>query len=218
MAKDSRSLTHSCGCLAAIVVLGLCALVGWRAWLTATYKSHMYTAVGEVPPRRVAIVFGAGVRNGRPTSALADRIEAAVALYHAGKVQKLLMTGDNRFLYYNEPAAMKAYAQELGVPVDAIVLDYAGRRTYDSCYRASAIFGITEAVLVTHGFHQARAAYLCDHLGVDPVGYAANNRHYRRLLRWQWEVRETIASAAAWWDIHVTRPTPVLGEPIPIGD
>lgn len=188
----------------------------WRNWLKSAYQTHIYTAIDDLPPHQVAIVFGAGVRNNRPSAALADRVEAAAALYHAGKVHKLLMTGDNRFVDYNEPQVMKEYAQKLNVPAEDIVLDYAGRRTYDSCYRARIIFGLEAAILVTQGFHQARAAYLCDNLGVEPVGFVAANRRYRRQLRLWWDLRETLASAAAWWDINIARPRPVLGEPIPI--
>ena len=167
------------------------------------------------PGRRTAAPGG---RHNRPSAALADRVEAAADLYHAGKVQKLLLTGDNRFVDYNEPGVMRAYALELGVPDEDIVLDYAGRRTYDSCYRARAIFQIKAAVLVTQGFHQARAAYLCDQLGVKPVGFVADKRYYLRRLRLWWEIRETLASAVAWWDINVAQPTPILGEVIPLGD
>jgi SanA protein len=202
--------------LAGLSLPGL--VLAWRFWLTVTYRASTFTTLADVPPHRVALVFGAGVRHNRPSAALADRVEAAADLYHAGKVQKLLLTGDNRFVDYNEPGVMRAYALELGVPDKDIVLDYAGRRTYDSCYRARAIFQIKAAVLVTQGFHQARAAYLCDQLGVKPVGFVADKRYYLRRLRLWWEIRETLASAVAWWDINVARPTPVLGEVIPLGD
>ena len=197
----------------------LCLLLaGWRIWLILSYRPQLYDSTDEVPPHQVAIVFGAGIRNNRPSPALADRVAAAAALYHAGKVQKLLMSGDNRFIYYNEPEVMKVYAQELNVPAEDIVLDYAGRRTYDTCYRARAIFEIKAAILVTQGFHLVRAAYLCEQFGVKPVGLVADRpRYFRRLPLW-WEVRETVASAVAWWDVNIARPTPVLGEVIPIGE
>lgn len=191
-------------------------LMGWRVWLNFSYRASTYTIATEVPTQNIAIVFGAGIRQDRPSAVLADRVEAAAALYHAGKVQKLLMTGDNRFLDYNEPAVMQDYAEELNVPVEDIVLDYAGRRTYDSCYRAKAIFEVDQAVLVTQAFHQARAAYLCDQLGIKSVGLVADRRAYARSLRLWWEIRETLASAAAWWDVNIARPTPVLGEKLPI--
>ncbi len=108
----------------------------------------------NIPARDVAIVYGAEVkRDGTPSVVLRDRVETAVALYKAGRVKKLLMSGDNRFVDYNEPEAMRQYALSLGMPDSDIVLDYAGRRTYDTCYRAKEIFGINSAILVTQGFH-----------------------------------------------------------------
>ena len=111
--------------------------------------------------RPVVIVFGAGLRrDGTPTTVLRDRVETAAELYRQGKVEKLLMSGDNRFVDYNEPEAMRQYALQLGIPDEDIVLDYAGRRTYDTCYRAGAIFGVKKVILVTQLFHLPRAIYL----------------------------------------------------------
>ncbi len=130
----------------------------------------------SAPTEGVAIVFGAGLtRGGYPTAVLRDRVETAAQLYFAGKVQKLLMSGDNRSDNYNEPGAMREYALSLGVPSDAIVLDYAGRRTYDTCYRAKAIFGLKSALLVTQQFHLPRALFLCNALGIQAAGVEANN-------------------------------------------
>lgn len=210
--RATRLLKHGLGCslLAGLVFGG--ALVGWRLWLHLNYRASIYHSPDEVPPRPVAIVFGAALApDGRPSVALADRVESAAALYHAGKVRKLLMSGDNRSPDYNEPAAMRAYAQSLNVPAADILIDPGGQRTYDSCYRARAVFGIDEAVLVTQAFHQARAAYLCNRLGVRSVGLAANNRRFTIGLRLWWEVRETMASAAAWFDVHLLRPAPLMG-------
>jgi SanA protein len=130
-------------------------------------------------------------------------------------VEKLLCSGDNRRVDYNEPAAMKTYALRLGVPEEDIVLDYAGRRTYDSCYRARAIFGVERAVVVTQRFHTARSLYTCEALGLDVVAVTANRRVYaaRQVI---WKTREYLALVLAWWDVNVGRPTPVLGEPEPI--
>jgi SanA protein len=198
-------------------VLVLVAAFGLRAWVNTVYGSRIYTRPGDLPVRRVAIVFGAAVRSNRPTPVLADRVEAAVELYQAGRAQKLIMTGDNRFVDYNEPDAMIAYAVELGVPEGDLVADYAGRRTYDSCYRARDIFGVTQAVLVTQGFHLNRALFICDRLGLDVVGYAADRRTYPG-SQWVWRLREVPALALAWWDTTIRRPVPVLGEPILIFD
>lgn len=193
----------------------LVAPLGLRAWVGQRYEGAIHRAVDAVPARPVAIVFGAGYRpGGRLSDALADRMDAAIDLYRAGRVNKLLLTGDNRVAEYNEPAAMAAYARGRGVPEEDLVLDYAGRRTYDSCYRAGAIFGVEEAILVTQAFHLPRALYTCDRLGIDAVGLTADRHRY---LRSPWyEVRELAALTRAWLDLNVVQPTPVLGDPIPV--
>jgi vancomycin permeability regulator SanA len=179
-------------------------------------RTRVYT-VESVPVHRVAIVFGAGLwRNGSPTPVLYDRVATAAELYFSGRVEKLLMSGDNRVVEYNEPWAMRTAAIELGVPEEDIVLDYAGRRTYDTCYRASAIFGLDEAILVTQAFHLPRALYLCNQLGLPSVGVEADQRVYRKSSMTIWTIRETIATLAALWDVHVAHPVPVLGEFEPI--
>jgi hypothetical protein len=103
------------------------------------------------------------------TPAVYDRVATAVDLYKAGKVKKLLMTGDNRFVNYNGPEAMRKLAAQLGVPGQDIVLDYAGRRTYDSCYRAKEIFGVKQVVVVTQRFPLDRSLFLRDAMGVASV-------------------------------------------------
>jgi SanA protein len=143
-------------------------------------------------------------------------VATAAQLYFSGKVEKLLMSGDNRFVYYNEPRAMGEYARQLGVPEQAIVLDYAGRRTYDTCYRARTIFGVQEALLVTQNFHLPRALYLCRILGIQTVGVSADRRTYRRSSLFTWHLRELPATITALWEVHVTRPLPVLGKSEPI--
>ena len=199
-----------------LVILGLLVLFVPRL-VTGLYARSRTYSCGEVPARRVAIVFGAGLwRNGSPTPVLEDRVTTAANLYFAGKVEKLLLSGDNRFVEYNEPWAMRDLALSLGVPEDALVLDYAGRRTYDTCYRAKAIFGVTEAILVTQEFHLPRALYTCNRLGVSSVGVEADSRIYRKSSVLYWNVRELVATAAAVWDVNISHPVPVLGDPLPI--
>jgi len=171
----------------------------------------------DVPPRRVAIVFGAGLwRDGTPTPVLRDRVETAANLYFDGKVEKLLMSGDNRFVDYNEPEAMRQHALSLGVPDKNIVLDYAGRRTYDTCYRARDIFRVDSAILVTQGFHLPRALFLCNMLGVEGIGVPADIQYYRKISRTVWSFREVLATLDAINDIFYKKPLPVLGDPEPI--
>ncbi len=195
----------------ALLLLGIPRLV------TGLYARGRVYPVAEVPARPVAIVFGAGLRrNGTATTVLRDRVSVAAQLYFAGKVQKLLMSGDNRFLDYNEPGAMREVALSLGVPEAAIVLDYAGRRTYDTCYRAKAIFGVSKAILVTQSFHLPRAIYECNHLGVAAVGVPADLSRYSRVSMLYWNARELFASLAALWDVYIAHPIPVLGDKEPI--
>lgn len=193
-----------------LLVLALPRMVtGLYAW------SRTYDVTG-IPPGRVAVVFGAGLlRDGSPTAVLRDRVQQAVNLYFAKKVEKLLMSGDNRFDNYNEPEAMHQYALGLGVPEEDIVLDYAGRSTYDTCYRAKTIFGLKHAVLVTQKFHLPRAIFLCNMLGLDATGVESDMRPYLRSSLFWWNARELLATIQAFSDL-IWRPEPILGDPEPI--
>lgn len=195
----------------------LIGMIGWRLWLVARYSSGIHTSVETVPPQHLAIVLGAGVRGERPTAVLAKRIEAAARLYQAGRVAKILMSGDGGDAFYDEPAAMRSYAIQLGVPAEDILLDNDGRRTYDSCYRARSVFDVEEAVIVTQPFHLPRSLYLCETMGIRATGLAADESRFSLRLRLIWEARETVASAAAWWDTHIGQPVPTSGEIRPIG-
>lgn len=185
--------------------------------ITFVHGTQRTFTIAEVPEHGVAIVFGAGLwRDGSPTPVLRDRVTTAAELYFSGKVSKLLMSGDNSTETYDEPGAMREFAIQLGVPESAIVLDYAGRRTYDTCYRARDIFGIREAILVTQNFHLPRALYTCSALGIDAVGVPSDLRDYRNRSLVYWNLREIPATLVAMLDVHITQPTPILGEPEPI--
>lgn len=206
-------------CLVLVLVvfaaLGVVAPLVLREWVVRQYREEIHARVDDVPAMPVAIVFGAGYwPSGRLSNALADRMDGAIELYQAGKVNKLLLTGDNRFVDYNEPGAMAEYALDQGVPRDDLVLDYAGRRTYDSCYRAGAIFGVERAVLLTQAFHLPRALYTCDRMGLEVVGLMADRQRY---VRSPWyRFREVPALVRAWLDLNLVKPLPVLGDPIPV--
>lgn len=185
--------------------------------VTYIYSQPRIMQPENVPHKKVAIVFGAGLlRDGSPTTVLRDRVMTAVRLYQEGNVEKLLMSGDNSSIYYNEPASMRRYAMSLGIPDEAIVLDYAGRRTYDTCYRAHKIFGLEEVVLVTQKFHLPRAIYTCNKLGLPAIGVPADQREYRQRSTMFWNLREIPATLVALWEIHYSKPEPILGDPEPI--
>jgi len=198
------------------VLLGLATIILPRL-ITALYAIPRTYSLETVPSTPVAIVFGAGLwRDGSPTTILRDRIATASELFFSRKVQKILMSGDNSYLDYNEPGAMREYALSLGVPEAAIVLDYAGRRTYDTCYRARAIFEIQEAILVTQNFHLPRALYTCNALGLKAIGVASDQRAYRLGSLLYWNLRELPATLTALLDVHLLHPVPILGQPEPI--
>lgn len=210
-----RRLAQTFLALVGIGLVGVLVVLALHGWVVVRYRSQIYTEIVQTPPRPVAIVFGAGYwPDGRLSDALTDRLETAIELYQAGKVNKLLLTGDNRFAHYNEPAVMARYAQARGIPSEDLVLDYAGRRTYDSCYRAKAIFGVERAILVTQRFHLPRALFLCDRIGLDSIGIVAD-RHRYIYARW-YRLREILALVRAWLDVSLLHPVPVLGDPIPV--
>ena len=185
--------------------------------ITFIYSWNRIYPVDQAPSERVAIIFGAGLRrDGTPTAVLRDRVETGVRLYFDGKVEKLLMSGDNSQVEYNEPESMRQYAIAMGVPEQDIVLDYAGRRTYDTCYRAKSIFKLGSVILVTQKFHLPRALFLCNALGLKATGVEASNNNYLKRSLFFWNIREQFATFTAFINVYVDKPTPILGQPEPI--
>jgi vancomycin permeability regulator SanA len=181
-----------------------------------TYSNGIYYSINTVPTTTIALVFGAGVKkDGTPSDALRDRVLTGVDLYKAGKVKKLVMTGDNGSNRYNEVVPMKKVATDAGVPAEDIILDYAGFRTYDSCYRARDIFGITSTIAVSQEFHLSRILYMCNTFGIKTVGMVADRHVYREILLM--EGREFLARFKAWIQVEITHPLPkYLGKKEPI--
>lgn len=167
--------------------------------------------INNVPNMPVAIVLGAGIG----TPILIDRVATAVSLYKNGKICKILMTGDNGHIDYDEPNAMKSMAIAAGVPKDDIVCDYAGFRTYDSLYRARDIFDVRKAVLVTQRFHLPRAIFIAKHLGLSVVGMDAALRSYG-FEQYIYELREILACEYAWLDVITQRKPKFLGKKEPL--
>ena len=201
---------------AILIITGLILTITSRLAVFLITKSRIVD-LDDAIPAPVAVVFGAGLRrDGTPTPVLMDRVKTGANLYFNGKVSKLLMSGDNRFVDYNEPEAMGKYAIELGIPEEDIILDYAGRRTYDTCYRAKEIFGLDHVILVTQKYHLPRAIYSCQKMGITSTGTPADLLQYSTKSQIYWNTREILATIVAFIEIHITQPTPVLGDPEPI--
>ncbi len=203
--------------LAVFALVGMAGAILPAVWVSSTNQDRIYEDPGEVPAMPVAIVFGAGLQpDGSPSPMLADRIDAAVELYKAGKVNRILMSGDNSRPTYSEVASMQRRAVSEGVPESLIDLDDSGFRTYDSCYRAATIFGISRAVLVTQRYHLPRALFLARSFGINAVGLAAGRADYNNQL--YFDLRELAAQSVAWYEVNVTHPAPRdLGTPVNLG-
>ncbi len=158
----------------------------------------------------VALVFGAGLNgSGRPSDVLSDRLITAADLYFAGRVDKILVSGDNSREEYDEPTAMRDFLVTWGVPEEDIALDFAGRRTYDTCYRAKNIWNVESALLVTQDFHLPRALFLCNQFGIESAGVSASRQPYVRES--YFAKREKLAVYKAILDVYVLHPKPLGG-------
>jgi len=189
------------------MILG--AVLAAIAFVTLTNRSVIDSAQGRVfpnldavPPARVGLVLGTAPEyNGAKNLFFEHRMDAAAALYKAGKVSKLLVSGDNHVATYDEPSAMRDALVARGVPASDIGLDYAGFRTLDSIVRAKKVFGVDRCVIVTDGFHLPRALYIASNEGVDAVGFPSVPVP-ARLSPWTY-VREVGSRSLVWLDLHV---------------
>lgn len=194
-----------------VVVLGVPRVTTWL--LARGDVAHRPSDVPRLrgDAHRAAIVLGAGIVGGRPSHLLDDRIRAAVRLLDAGRVDVLVVSGDNSTEDYDEPTAMRTRAIELGASADQVAPDFAGRRTWDTCVRAREVFGIRDAVVVTSSFHVDRAVATCRAAGIDTRGYSVSDAGFPERDRAMWRLRETAATGRALADAWVLRPEPAVG-------
>jgi len=190
---------------------GLVVVGASVAYVRAAARGHVFD-LDDVPEAPVALVLGAAVfPDGRPSPFLAARLDLARRLYAAGKAEVLLVSGDNLAPEYDEPAAMRRYLVNAGVPSAAIVTDHAGFDTYDSCFRAARVFGVHRLIVVTQAYHLPRAVGTARRLGLDASGVGDESvRQFRRAWR-RGTVRDQVACVKTVLDL-VTHRTPVLGQ------
>jgi vancomycin permeability regulator SanA len=194
----------------AVQTVMLCCVL---ALLPATWlrlaTGEVTSDAARVPSAPVALVFGAGLWNGEPSPYLAHRLDTAVELYKSGKVRAVLVSGDNSREEYDEPDAMRRYLSERGVPARRIATDYAGFDTWDSCTRATRIFGVQHALLVSQDFHIRRAIALCRAAGIRAQGVAVPEP--RDVTWYAGSVREMPGAAKAAFDAALTPDPHFLG-------
>ncbi|WP_301196513.1 ElyC/SanA/YdcF family protein [Muribaculum intestinale] len=182
-------------------------------------EGKIYTSVDSVPHNKVALLLGTNPLNkwGRPNSYFTNRIKTASELYHAGKVDYIIASGDNHTKDYDEPTAMRDSLMAHGVPEERIILDFAGFRTLDSVVRAKEVFGCDSLIIISQADHNARALYLAEANGIEAVAVSAPLRA-GRWVRTRLAIREWLARDKMMLDIWFGKQPHFLGERIEIPD
>jgi vancomycin permeability regulator SanA len=186
-------------------------VAGSVGYVRLAAAGHLYSE-DAVPAAPVALVLGAMVfPDGTPSPFLAARLDLAHRLYAAGKVRVVVVSGDNMAEEYNEPEAMRTYLINAGMPAEAVIADYAGFDTYDSCVRALRIFGVKKLIVVTQSYHLPRAVASCRALGIEATGVGDDS--VRHGVAWKrGAIRDQLACAKTVIDL-ITGRDPVLGPP-----
>lgn len=171
-------------------------------------RGRVFSDANKVPETRVGLVFGTTdkVVGGRENLYFRYRIDAATRLWKAGKIKTLIVSGDNRELFYNEPEKMRQALVVRGIPADRIVCDYAGLRTLDSVVRAKEVFGVESVVFISQRFQNERAIYLAKAHGIEAWGFDARDVVSHGGMKTK--LREVGARVKMWLDVHIlhTRP------------
>ena len=177
-------------------------------------RGRLYDDVQALPHEHAALLLGTSsrLRGGSPNPFFEYRMDAAAELFRAGKVDCILVSGDNHHASYNEPMAMRKALLDRSIPDSLIFLDYAGFRTLDSVVRACEVFGQTSYIVVSQRFHNERAVYLAMRHGIDAVGFNARDVRAPAALRVR--AREWLARVSACWDVLTGRGPHFLGEKI----
>lgn len=195
----------------------LLLVFGCEWWIAKTAEGRCFQEVEAVPEAPVAVVLGTAARvaDGRANLFFLPRMEAAAALFKAGRVKALIVSGDNGTQNYDEPTEMKRVLVQLGVPETKIVCDYAGFRTLDSVVRAKEVFGQQRVIFVSQRFHNARAIYLAKALGIEAWGLNATDVPVK--LSVKTFLREKLACVKAMLDVNVLGTQPkFLGKKVAV--
>ncbi len=186
-----------------IVMLSIDILVSDSA------KDAIYKDIKKIPKRKVALVLGTAkyVKRGKINYFYKYRIDAAAKLYKAGKAKVILVSGDNRTKYYNEPLRMRNDLIKLGIPKNRIYMDFAGFRTLDSIMRANKVFELKNFIIVSQKFHLERAIFIAKKHHINAIGFVAKD--IPGTVAWaRMRIREYLARVKAFLDIYVLHTTP----------
>jgi SanA protein len=198
----------------ALLLIGI-ALITYANMLPVwASRGRLFDDTATLPAAKVGLVFGTTDNyKGRENRYFRYRIDAAVKVWDAGKVETLIVSGDNRSKYYNEPEKMKAALIAEGVPGNRIVCDYAGLRTFDSVVRAKKIFGADTILVISQRFQNERAIYLAQAHGMEAYGFNAEDVELR--AGFKTKIREIGARVKMWLDVNYLDTKPAyLGEKV----
>jgi SanA protein len=204
-------------CLVLVITIAIITALA-NTWVWYTTQSAIFTPSQIATKQQVGIVLGAKVyADGRLSGMTQDRCDTAINLYQQGKIEKILISGDHGQAEYDEVNTMKDYLLSHNIPAEHIFLDHAGFDTYDSIYRAKAIFQAESAIIITQQFHLPRAVFIAQQLGLPAIGAVADIKDYGHMERVI--IREKIAVMKAWFNILLQAKPTYLGDVIPlIGD
>lgn len=188
-------------------------VVACNIWIVKSTEANVYSDLDMLPDHRMALVLGTSYRSvgGGPNPFFQKRIEMAATLYAMGKIDHLILSGDNRTRYYNEPLEMKKALLKKGVPNTAITLDYAGLRTLDSVVRSKKVFGQNKITIITQPFHSYRALFISRYYNMDAVAMVADDPELEQTFKVR--LREYLARTKAVLDLYIFKTDPrFLGE------
>lgn len=180
--------------------------------------AKLYTEITEIPRNNVGLLLGTSpkLKNGKNNLYFDYRILTTVNLYNAGKINYILISGDNRKRGYNEPEEMKNALLQKGIPENVVYLDYAGFRTLDSVVRAKEIFGQSRFTIISQRFHNERAIYLANSYGIDAIGFNAKDVDVYNGMKTQ--IRELLARVKMFLDLAINKQPHFLGDKVIIGN
>lgn len=201
----------------ACLVLGVIFVVLCNYLVLHSCEGRLYDKVKDMPYNRVAVVLGTNpkTKSGSMNYFYKYRIDATIKLFQQGKIERILISGDNSRKTYSEPDAMKTDLMAAGIPDSVIYLDFAGFSTYDSMVRAKKVFGLSAFTVISQEFHNQRAVYIARQNDIDAIAFNVQNTPYR-YWRIKMELREILARVKAVGEVVFNKTPHFLGEPIEV--
>ena len=195
-----------------VIIILLLVMLGINFYVRLSSKSDIVN--NPDGGKDAILVLGAGLRNGKPSPILKDRLDTAIKLYKDGVSKRIIVSGDHGKKYYDEVNVMKKYLIDNGIDSNNIFMDHAGFSTYDSIYRAKYIFQANDIVIVTQKYHLYRSLYIAKRLGLNAVGVSATLRDYTGSLKF--EAREILARDKDFFKVMFKPEASIMGDEIPV--